>query len=262
MVHYHGGPFSDPLTAVVVWRGRHAMISFARPEQIRMAADICQSFCLDNGAFSVWRRKAKPEFERYYSWVDRWIRHPGCDFAVVPDCIEGTEDENDELLERWPFERWHGCAVWHMHESLRRLRRIAKDWPRVAIGSSGAFDTPGSDAWWKRMNSAMRVCCDASGIPLTRLHGLRMLNPELFCRLPLSSADSTNVSRNVQLDSKWTGSYAPSSKRVRGLVLVDRIESQNAPPVWEQNKLSRLPRSARITPERQVMSLSSHAHKK
>ena len=44
MVHYHGGPFSDPLTAVAVWRGRHAMISFARPEQIRMAADICQSF--------------------------------------------------------------------------------------------------------------------------------------------------------------------------------------------------------------------------
>jgi hypothetical protein len=35
------------------------MISFARPEQIRLASGICQSFCLDNGAFSVWRRKAK-----------------------------------------------------------------------------------------------------------------------------------------------------------------------------------------------------------
>jgi len=67
MVHYHGGPFSDPLTAVVVWRGRHAMISFARPEQIKMAADICQSFCLDNGAYSAWRQKAKTNFDRYYS---------------------------------------------------------------------------------------------------------------------------------------------------------------------------------------------------
>ena len=38
MVHYHGGPFSDPVTAVIVWRGRHAMISFARPDQIRTAA--------------------------------------------------------------------------------------------------------------------------------------------------------------------------------------------------------------------------------
>jgi hypothetical protein len=53
------------------------------------------------------------------------------------------------------------------------------------------------------MKSAMRVCCDASGMPRTRLHGLRMLNPELFSQLPLSSADSTNVARNVQLDRKW-----------------------------------------------------------
>ena len=82
--------------------------------------------------------------------------------------------------------------------------------------------------------SAMRVCCDSSGRPRTRLHGLRMLNPELFSRLPLSSADSTNVSRNVQLDRKWIGPYVPSSKRVRGLVLVDRIESHNALPSWSE----------------------------
>jgi hypothetical protein len=27
-VHYYGGPFSDPLTAVVEWRGRQAMDQF------------------------------------------------------------------------------------------------------------------------------------------------------------------------------------------------------------------------------------------
>jgi hypothetical protein len=59
-----------------------------------------------------------------------------------------------------------------------------------------------------------------------------MLAPDIFSRLPLASADSTNVARNVQLDSRWTGSYAPQSKRVRGLILVDRIESQNARPDW------------------------------
>ena len=183
----------------------------------------------------MWRRGRTIEFDRYYSWVDRWIRHPGCDFAVIPDSIGGDEGENDELLERWPFERWHGCPVWHMHESLRRLRRLATQWPRVAIGSSGSYATPGTDAWWQRMKSAMRSCCDASGTPRTRLHGLRMLNPELFSKLPLSSADSTNVSRNVQFDSKWSGPYVPKSRRVRGLVLVDRIESQNAAAAWKTN---------------------------
>ncbi len=232
MVHYHGGPFSDPLTAVVVWRGRHAMISFARPEQIKVAADVCQSFCLDNGAYSMRARKVAPNFSRYYSWVDRWIRHPGCDFAVVPDHIQGSEEQNDELLNQWPFERWHGCPVWHMHESLRRLRRLTKDWPRVAIASSGVYAAPGTVEWWKRMADAMHVCCDKSGIPHTRIHGLRMLNPTLFGQLPLSSADSTNVCRNVQLDRKWIGTYTPGSKRVRGLVLVDRIESHNAASHW------------------------------
>jgi hypothetical protein len=232
MVHYHGGPFSDPATAVVVWRGRHAMISFVRPEQIRIAAEVCQSFCMDNGAYSVWRRGAKFDSDRYYSWIERWIRHPGFDFAVVPDTIVGTEDENDELLGQWPFEPWQACPVWHMHESLRRLRHLAKNWPRLAIGSSGAYSSPGNAQWWERMDKAMRACCDESGRPRTRLHGLRMLNPEIFSRLPLSSADSTNVARNVQLDAKWSGSYAPSSKRVRGLVLVDRIEAHNASGNW------------------------------
>ena len=232
MVHYHGGPFSDPATAVTVWRGRHAMISFVRPEQIRIAAEVCQSFCIDNGAYSVWRRGARFEADRYYSWIERWMRHPGFDFAVVPDRIDGTEDENDELLAQWPFQRWQGCPVWHMHESLSRLRRLAKEWSRIAIGSSGAYSSPGNAQWWERMDKAMRACCDESGRPRTRLHGLRMLNPEIFSRLPLSSADSTNVARNVQLDAKWSGSYAPSSKRVRGLVLVDRIEAHNASGNW------------------------------
>jgi hypothetical protein len=232
MLHYHGGPFSDPATAVVVWRGHHAMVSFARPDQIKIAADVCQSFCLDNGAFSTWRSKTKFDASRYYSWVDSWSRHPGCDFAIVPDHIDGTEDENDKLLEQWPFPRWQGCAVWHMHENLNRLRRLVKGWPRVAIGSSGVYSSPGNAEWWQRIGKAMRVCCDSSGRPRTRLHGLRMLSPNIFTRLPLSSADSTNVARNVQLDKKWIGPYSPTSKRVRGLVLVDRIEAQNALPSW------------------------------
>jgi hypothetical protein len=87
------------------------MISFVKPEQIKIAAEICQSFCMDNGAYLVWRLGAKFETDRYYSWIGRWIRHPGFDFAVVPDRLDGTEDENDKLLEQWPFERWQGWAV-------------------------------------------------------------------------------------------------------------------------------------------------------
>lgn len=221
------GPFSDPATAVAVWRGRHDDQFCA----ISITVEVCQFFCLDNGALSGAGARDLIQTGTI-SCLDRWTRQPGFDFAVIPDRIDGTEDENEELLTQWPFYRWLGCPVWHMHETLGRIRCLAKGWSRMAIGSSGAYSSPGSAQWWERMGKAMHACCDEAGRPRTRLHGLRMLNPEIFRCLPLSSADSTNVARNVQLDAKWHGPYVPPSKRVRGLVLVDRIEAHNASGSW------------------------------
>lgn len=50
------------------------MVSFVRPEPIRLVANVCQSFCLNKGAFSPGRRNAKLDFAQYFFWVDRWIR--------------------------------------------------------------------------------------------------------------------------------------------------------------------------------------------
>ncbi|ELY3796825.1 hypothetical protein SMX68_004106 [Cronobacter sakazakii] len=56
-----------------------------------------------------------------------------------------------------------------------------------------------------------------------------MLNPLIFTKLPLASADSTNVARNIGIDKAWSGAYAPASKETRAAVLVERIESFNSP---------------------------------
>ncbi len=64
------------------------------------------------------------------------------------------------------------------------------------------------------------------------LHGLRMLNPTIFSYLPLSSADSTNVARNIGLDNKWDSPYCPRSREVRAIVLADRIERHAAANRW------------------------------
>jgi len=82
------------------------------------------------------------------------------------------------------------------------------------------------------MARAMRVICDDEGRPLCKLHGLRMLNPEVFTRLPLSSADSTNIGRNVGIDQAWKGSYSPPTKEARAQIMRSRIESVNAPARW------------------------------
>lgn len=227
MIHYHGGPITPDSVALKAWAGRHAFVSFAHPGQIGLAAEVCQSFALDNGAFSLWKAGKPVDWSRYYTWVRNWSRHPGFDFAVIPDVIEGSEAENDALLDQWPLPRHLGAAVWHVNESIDRLVRLASSWPLVCIGSSGEFDVRRPAAFLTRAREALGAICDGDGYPICKLHGLRMLNPTVFSQLPLSSADSTNVARNVGIANKWRGTYQPVSKETRAAVLVERIESVN-----------------------------------
>lgn len=238
MIHYHGGPITPDPCAIKAWKGRHAFISFAHDVQIGLAAEICQSFALDNGAFSLWKAKKAVDWPAFYKWVQNWKRHPGFDFAVVPDVIDGTEAQNDQLADQWPFERSEGAVVWHVNESTDRLVRLANTWPRVCIGSSGDFDVSTPKAFLSRMSEVLPSICDSDGYPVTKLHGLRMLNPAIFSKLPLASADSTNVARNIGIDKAWRGTYQPHSKETRASILVERIESVNGASTFKNAKPS------------------------
>lgn len=228
MIYYHGGPITPESCAHRVWRGRHAFVSWAHPGQIELAASVCQSFALDNGAFSLWRSGTEVDWPDYYEWCSLWLRHPACDWAVIPDVIGGTEAENDALLREWPHGH-AGVPVWHLNESIDRLVRLAEDWPRVALGSAAEYDVARPAACISRLAHALPAISD-DGVPRVKLHGLRMLNPEVFTKLPLASADSTNVARNIGIDKAWRGTYAPATKETRADVLVERIESHNAAP--------------------------------
>jgi hypothetical protein len=215
--------------------GGHAFVSFRHPEQLSLAIEACQSFAVDNGAFSAWMAgEAVTDWSGYYAWVEGLARCPAFDFAVIPDVIDGSEAENDALLDAWPFPRWAGAPVWHMHESVDRLSRLVQVWPRVCLGSSGRFATVGTAAWWGRMAEAMDVACDREGRTFCRLHGLRMLDPRVFTRLPLASADSTNIARNIGIEAKWRGPYTPPNKEARAWLMRERIEAHQSPSRWER----------------------------
>lgn len=66
---------------------------------------------------------------------------------------------------------------------------------------------------------------------MCRLHGLRMMDPEIFTRLPLASADSTNAAVNCGSLSRY-GSYIPPTAAQRAAVIAERIEAHNSAPVW------------------------------
>lgn len=234
MIHFHGTPIGGKNTDVSTFlMGRHALVPFSEPRDLPLVAEACQSFCLDNGTFSAWTSGTPiTDWRSYYQWCSEYVSHPGFEFAIIPDVICGTENDNDDLIGEWPLKRTYGVPVWHMHESLDRLSRLVSEWTRVAIGSSGNWKTPGSAAWWNRMGVAMSVACDANGRPKTRLHGLRMLDPKIFTKLPLASADSVNCGRNNGNTERWHGCYKPPTAGQRSIVIAWRIESQNSADHW------------------------------
>jgi hypothetical protein len=235
MIHYHGTPITPATSAQKVLAGRHGFVSYARPDQLEIAVEACQSFAIDNGAFSAWVKGAAiTDWSGYYAFAESCRRIPSCDFAVIPDVIGGSEADNDSLLAEWPMPVWFGAPVWHMHLSIDRLVRLAADWPRVCIGSSGEYATVGDARWWKRMTDAMNAITDSDGLPHCKLHGLRMLDPDVFAHVPFASADSTNIAQNIGIDSKWRGTYQPPDKDWRALMLAARIESTNAATRWHK----------------------------
>lgn len=127
--------------------------------------------------------------------------------------------------------RFKGVPVWHLHEPLEYLEWLVAHFETVAFGSSGAWSQPNSPAWWIRMADAMRVACDAQGRPRCQLHGLRMLDPDVFTRLPFRSCDSTNAAVNCGALSRF-GMYAPPTASQRAAVIAEIIEVQNSPAVW------------------------------
>lgn len=230
MTHYHGVPISGKKReAAPFFCGRHALVPFTSPDWLPVVAANAQSFILDNGAFTMWKRGKKVDFDAYVKWCEEWHKHPGYMWAIIPDVIDGSEEENDALLAEWPSIP--GVPVWHMHESLTRLEWLCEDYDTVALGSSGEWPTPGTEGWWDRMADAMDAVCDDQGRPPCKLHGLRMMDPMIFTKLPFASADSTNAGMNAGSISRF-GGYVPPTTAQRAAVIANRIEQHNSAAAW------------------------------
>lgn len=236
MKHYHGTPISGTKVAQAqVLRGRFAFIPWKAPGALPVAMEVCRGFAVDNSAFSFWTSGEKPDWREYIKWLKNFCRHPRFDFAVIPDVIDGSEKDNDELIKQWDRECWHpvrvhGCPVWHLHESLTRLEKlVCGRFDIVALGSGGEYSTPGSLAWEARMDEAFAVICDSDGWPRTRIHGLRMLRPDIVEAYPFYSCDSTNIAQNGLRQSLALGvDDSPWGSEV----IAGRIERSMSPATW------------------------------
>jgi len=213
------------------------MVSFAYPKHLPIVAEVAKTFVLDNGAFSAWTKGDPLDTQGYYAWVDEWKHHPGFQWALIPDVIDGDEKENDRLIfdqtgGGWPASlQGYGVPVWHLHESLGRLARLAGAFRTIALGSSGKYATPGTESWWQRIDEAFGRLTAPGHPPRVRIHGLRMLSREIFPHLPFASADSTNAAQNAGSVQRF-GMYPAPEAWQRANAIADRIESENSAAMW------------------------------
>lgn len=234
-LHYHGTPIT-PRSTLLQLAGRCFCVSWARPDDVQVCHEIGQSVMLDNGAYTFWRQRiegrrptAKAEasghgrWDEYYAWAAPWLR-AHTTWAVIPDVIDGSVADNDALVAEWPFG-YSGAPVWHMHEPLGRLARLCGDWPRVCLGSSGAYSRVGDARWHRRLGEAMAVVCDGEGVPRAWLHMLRGLALATG-PYPFASLDSTNIAQNHAGNNGGRARRSP-------VAMATEIDGRQCPASWQ-----------------------------
>lgn len=223
MIKYHGTPVTPKKIFIKALTNKNVLVSFANPQDLNIAINYCNKIILDNGAFTFWTKGKEIDWENYYKWVCK--NFDKIDYFFIPDVIDGTEEENDELIEKFFLKIRFGYGfhhlykkaipVWHIHESFERLKRIMQEFNYIAFGSSGEYSILGTEEWHKRMNEAMKIVCDENGKPRVKIHMLRCLDAKIFTQYPFYSGDSTNLARNHSRDG-WHQ-------------ILNRIEKYNSP---------------------------------
>lgn len=229
MIVFHGLPCGmNVLREAEALGGRHVMVSFGTaPTKVEDAVTYAASVALDNGAFTAWRGGRELDVEGFWVWAAQKLELPSVAWFLAPDAIDGDERANDDLLYSCPRDLRPWCVpVFHLHESLARLKRLCWEYPRVALGSSGPFRHPGSRPWWERMGEVFAAIPARSKV---KIHGLRMVDPRIVARCPFASVDSTTAGRHANAGIKFPPPFNRCEPEERVRAYASYLERTRAP---------------------------------
>lgn len=201
----------NPMSLLDQLEGCSFCVSFATRDKLGRQLDQAielvgenEMLIIDNGAFSLHKQGISTRDEDYLADFEEWAqaildRCPQA-VAVVPDVIDGTEQENTELLALWQLDPARSMPIWHLHESFDYLRYLLDGgWEHLGFGSSGQYWKPGTPEWHARVKEAFDVI-DAwereenAGHVRPRIHMMRAQS--LAHLYDFDSSDSTNVAVN------------------------------------------------------------------
>jgi hypothetical protein len=192
-LHYHGTPLS-PTTELMKLAGKCFCVPFSDARDADRCLQIGQSVMFDNGAFSAHTRDKPLDVPGYVKFLEPRLSQPH--WAIPPDVIDGTIEQQREALLAWPFPPELSAPVWHMGLSIDYLLELADEWPRICFGSTRQYWQVGSDSWCRRADEAFNAL-SAAHKHLPWIHMLRGMNLS-GDRWPFASVDSVNVARNFK----------------------------------------------------------------
>tara|TARA_R100001510_G_C7645678_1_gene203038 strand:+ start:638 stop:1420 length:783 start_codon:yes stop_codon:yes gene_type:complete len=206
----HGTPIT-PKRFLHELKGHSFCVSYMHKEQIEDCINLVgenEILILDNGAFTAWKKGITLDdnhWNGFYAWAnDVMDRCPNA-VCVIPDVINGSEEENMMLISeaikgnkiKYP-ER--AMAIWHLNESLEMLEKLYRIFNFIGFGSCAEYDIArnGEDsaymarikevwanmAWW-----SIKHDIDRPWIHMMR--GLGVLH-----KIAFDSADSCNIAMN------------------------------------------------------------------
>lgn len=192
-MHFHGTPLS-PRSELLKLAGKNFCVPFSDPRDADWCLLNAQSIIWDNGKFGAYTRGVDIDEAKLFAWLEPRLGHPH--WAVAPDEIDGSVEQQRAMLARWPFPKALSAPVWHMALPIDYLLELCDNYPRVCFGSSGRYWQVGSEDWERRSDEAFNALANRHRyLPwIHMLRGLALMGD----RWPFASADSVNVARNFK----------------------------------------------------------------
>lgn len=220
MIHYHGTPLT-PRSELMKMAGKCFCVSYAAPNDADWCLAHGQSVMWDNGAFSAYTKGKAFDQMKFAEWVEPRLGHPH--WAVIPDVIDGSVDEQRNRIAAWPHSSQLSAPVWHMALPIDWLLELTDNFPRVCFGSSGKYWQVGSEAWERRADEAFNAMVKRGHLPWVHmLRGLALCGD----RWPFASADSVNVALNFK------GSKSRGTPEVCPERMARNIDARQSPIKW------------------------------
>jgi hypothetical protein len=171
---------------------------------------------MDNGAFTAYTQGKSLDYDGFVEWCNEFLQPPH--WAVIPDVIDGSVEQQREYLKRWPFPKELSAPVFHLGLDLDWMLELADNYPRFCLGSSGEFWQIGTRKWHQRMDQVFELLAKKRFMPW--VHGMRMLG-QSDGKYPLASADSSNIARHH------------AELRISPEVMAQRIDSLQPAKKWK-----------------------------